>query len=116
MNDAIEVVCLGPCPVTATSLSALAQDEMEGHDHLAKPIATPVASLPDAAPMAGHNMEPIDSRDARVVAADAQGNQHLEPTIIDGVKEFELTTSVIRWNILPDVQVTAYAYNDQVPG
>lgn len=102
--------------VTATSLSALAQDDMSGETDMAMPSATPAASLPDATPMADHDMGPIDSQDARVVAADAQGNQLLEPTIVDGVKEFQLTTSVIRWNILTDVQVTAYAYNDQVPG
>jgi manganese oxidase len=34
----------------------------------------------------------------------------------NGVKIFDIETSVKRWNILPDVAVEAYAYNRQVPG
>ena len=40
----------------------------------------------------------------------------LEPRIEDGVKVFDLETSVIEWNILPDEPVMAYAFNQQVPG
>jgi FtsP/CotA-like multicopper oxidase with cupredoxin domain len=52
----------------------------------------------------------------RVTAADARGDQPLRPRIEGGVKVFDLTASVIRWHILPDVSVHAYAYNEQVPG
>jgi FtsP/CotA-like multicopper oxidase with cupredoxin domain len=47
---------------------------------------------------------------------EARGDQTLEPTIEDGVKVFDLGVSVIEWNILPDEQVEAYAFNRQVPG
>jgi FtsP/CotA-like multicopper oxidase with cupredoxin domain len=47
---------------------------------------------------------------------DAKGDQPLEPRIEDGVKVFDLETSVIEWNILPDERVMAYAFNRQVPG
>ena len=50
------------------------------------------------------------------MAADARGDQVLEPRIERGVKVFDIETSIIRWNILPDVSVEAYAYNHQVPG
>jgi FtsP/CotA-like multicopper oxidase with cupredoxin domain len=63
----------------------------------------------------GHAMEPVDVSGAPA-AADARGAQALEPALVDGVKEFQLSTSLIRWNILPDVQVGAYAYNGQIPG
>jgi FtsP/CotA-like multicopper oxidase with cupredoxin domain len=53
---------------------------------------------------------------AYTAPADARGDQLLEPRTADGVKTFDLETSVIRWNVLPDVQVAAYAYNRQVPG
>ncbi|WP_205757017.1 hypothetical protein, partial [Lactobacillus crispatus] len=49
-------------------------------------------------------------------AADARGDQALEPRIEGGVKVFDIEASIIRWNILPDVSVQAYAYNHQVPG
>src|ERR687892_1808366 len=49
-------------------------------------------------------------------STDARGAQPLEPRIEDGVKVFDLDISVIEWNILPDEQVMAYAFNRQVPG
>ena len=61
-------------------------------------------------------MTPIDASSAPAPGPEARGAQALQPTIAGGVKEFALTTSLIRWNILPDVQVAAYAYNNQVPG
>jgi hypothetical protein len=48
--------------------------------------------------------------------ADARGDQILQPHLDNGVKVYELEASVIRWNILPDVAVDAYAFNRQVPG
>jgi FtsP/CotA-like multicopper oxidase with cupredoxin domain len=48
--------------------------------------------------------------------ADARGDQTLEPRMEYGVKVFDLTASVIEWNILPGQQVEAYALNEQVPG
>jgi FtsP/CotA-like multicopper oxidase with cupredoxin domain len=47
---------------------------------------------------------------------EARGDQPLEPRVQDGVKVFDLDISVIEWNILPDQQVEAYAFNRQVPG
>jgi FtsP/CotA-like multicopper oxidase with cupredoxin domain len=46
----------------------------------------------------------------------AKGDQDLEPRIENGVKVFDLTASVIRWQILPNVHGDAYAFNGQVPG
>jgi FtsP/CotA-like multicopper oxidase with cupredoxin domain len=44
------------------------------------------------------------------------GNRELAPRIEADVKVFDLETSVIRWGILPNVTVDAYAFNGQVPG
>jgi FtsP/CotA-like multicopper oxidase with cupredoxin domain len=63
------------------------------------------------------DMAAVDPDAVRFVApADAQGDQTLEPRIEDGVKVYDLETSVIEWNILPDVQMMAYAFNGQMPG
>lgn len=64
----------------------------------------------------GHDMSPVDVSKAAAATPSARGNQSLPSTVIDGVREFHLTASVIRWQILPDVEVGAYAYNGQVPG
>ena len=47
---------------------------------------------------------------------DARGDQILQPRIEEGVKVFDLEASVVRWHILDDVSVDAYAFNRQVPG
>ena len=53
---------------------------------------------------------------AYTAPADARGDQVLTPKIENGVKVFNLDASLIKWNILPDKQVAAYAFNRQVPG
>jgi FtsP/CotA-like multicopper oxidase with cupredoxin domain len=45
------------------------------------------------------------------------GNQKLAPKVLpDGTKEFDLTSSVIDWEVSPGKTVKAWAYNNQVPG
>jgi FtsP/CotA-like multicopper oxidase with cupredoxin domain len=46
----------------------------------------------------------------------ARGDQALEPRVENGIKIFDIEASVIRWQILPDVAVDAYAFNHQIPG
>jgi FtsP/CotA-like multicopper oxidase with cupredoxin domain len=63
------------------------------------------------------DMAAADPRDVTYRAPDdARGDQPLEPRLENGIKVFELETDVIDWPILPDVRVTAYAFNHQVPG
>jgi manganese oxidase len=45
------------------------------------------------------------------------GNQRIAPKILpDGTKQFDLTASVIDWEVSPGKTVKAWAYNNQVPG
>ena len=45
------------------------------------------------------------------------GNQELAPKVgADGVKEFDLTASIIDWEVEPGVVVKGWAYNGQIPG
>ncbi len=45
------------------------------------------------------------------------GNKPLAPKVrADGTKEFDLTASVIDWEVAPGKTVQAWAYNGQVPG
>jgi FtsP/CotA-like multicopper oxidase with cupredoxin domain len=68
----------------------------------------------------GESMVDMAAVDPRAVAytapVNAQGDQLLEPRLEDDVKVFDLDVSVIRWNILDDEQVMAYAFNRQIPG
>ena len=60
----------------------------------------------------------IDSMLAFPAETEGIGNQPLEPTEIksDGTKIFDLTASVIKWEVSPGEFVDAWAYNDMVPG
>jgi FtsP/CotA-like multicopper oxidase with cupredoxin domain len=63
------------------------------------------------------DMAAVKPRQVTYTAApDARGDQILQPRIENGIKVFDIEASIIRWNILPDVAVEAYAYNRQVPG
>lgn len=71
----------------------------------------------DMSPEAMRDMAAVDPAQVRYTApADARGDQPLRPRLEGGVQVFDLTTEIIRWNILPDRQVLAYAVNRQVPG
>jgi hypothetical protein len=65
-------------------------------------------------------MRDMAAADPRLVTASyylaAKGDQDLPFRMENGVKVFELRPSVIRWQILPNVAVDAYAYNGQIPG
>ncbi len=77
----------------------------------------PAAPAAPAGGHGGHDLSPVDVRGAAPAKADARGNRPLAPDVdARGVKVFRLTTSVVRWSILPGVEVGAYAYNGQVSG
>ena len=60
----------------------------------------------------------IDSMLAFPAETEGLGNVPLEPTEIkaDGTKVFDLTASVIEWEVSPGEFVDAWAYNGMVPG
>jgi len=65
--------------------------------------------------MSGAHMEPIPSVGVPDATAKV-GGQPLAFKVENGVKVFDLTASAVRWNILDNVTVTAWAYNGSVPG
>ena len=70
----------------------------------------------EAAGMGSDDMSPVDVSRAPAAGPNARGGQMPQPTMHDGVKEFELSTGVVRWSILPDVEVGPYAYKWAGPG
>jgi FtsP/CotA-like multicopper oxidase with cupredoxin domain len=71
----------------------------------------------DTPAAAMREMAAIDPGEVSYAApTEARGDQLLEPRVQGGIKVFDLDISVIEWNILPDEQVEAYAFNRQVPG
>jgi FtsP/CotA-like multicopper oxidase with cupredoxin domain len=50
------------------------------------------------------------------VKTEGKGNQPLEPKIVDGVKVFELTASVVQWEYDAGKKAEAWVYNGTMPG
>jgi FtsP/CotA-like multicopper oxidase with cupredoxin domain len=74
-------------------------------------------TTPETPADAMRDMAAADPRQVSFTAPQAaRGDRRLTPRLENGVKVFDLDASVIRWNILPNIQVTAYAINRQVPG
>ena len=59
----------------------------------------------------------IESVMAFPAATEGHGNAVLEPEVLpDGTKHFELTASIVDWEVAPGEIVQAWAYNGIVPG
>jgi hypothetical protein len=70
--------------------------------------------------LSGGAMRDMAAADPNKVSArygvDVRGDQPLAFRMENGVKVFDLMTSVVKWSILPGVTVDAYAYNGMIPG
>jgi uncharacterized cupredoxin-like copper-binding protein len=78
-----------------------------GHD--AMPMTAAEGAQQDAAMM--------ESMLAFPAATAGLGNQPLEPDVlVDGTLHFELTASIVDWEVSPGNVVQAWAYNGMVPG
>jgi FtsP/CotA-like multicopper oxidase with cupredoxin domain len=84
---------------TAGQESALKASDDASNATMKKPVDAYVAQL-----KAGANTKGV-------------GNQPLAPKVLpDGTKEFDITSSIIDWEVSPGHTVRAWAYNGQVPG
>ena len=121
----------------ALDVSALAPGEYEmfceiaGHKEAGMVGSLVVGADGDGAPAAddhsGHSGDNIDyealdqammdSMAAFPAETEGTGNVPLEPEILeDGTKRFELTASIVEWEVEPGKFVDAWAYNGMVPG
>ncbi len=66
--------------------------------------------------LAGEKAMEAIPQDNVVMATETQGLQELPFKIENGEKIFKLTAQPVKWNILKDVTVTAWAYDGMVPG
>ena len=80
----------------------------------------PATTTPTATEHAGHTTSSTTPKDREANWDNApiikNAKNPLPYTLEEGVKVFELTLDMIKWEILPGVTVDAYAFNSQVPG
>lgn len=110
--------------VTLLTIASQGSAQAPGHGEM--PMGAKPAEAPGDRPYAGMAMpEPMEEPipDAGVpLATETKGAQPLTFRLERGVKIFELTARPVKWLILPawrdlpDVRVTAWTYNGQVPG
>mgnify|MGYP002777186661 CR=1 FL=1 len=103
---------------TPAPISSLPSSPMTGVSQMSGLVMPPgMIMTPDVSMEQMEDMAAVDLTKISYTAdANAVGDQVLTPTLENGVKVFNLDVSLIKWNILPDVQVAAYAFNRQVPG
>lgn len=102
----------------ASSIEDLPETQLAYVTRMGDLVMPPGMIMTNGMPMdAMRDMAAVDPAEVDAQArANARGDQPLAARDAGGVKEFDLTASVVRWNILPKVTVLAYAFNEQVPG
>jgi FtsP/CotA-like multicopper oxidase with cupredoxin domain len=89
------------------------QAEATPHDMTAMPQS-------QAGDMSADEMDAMHEKGVKAflagVKTEGKGNQPLQPKIENGVKVFELSSSVIQWEYDAGKKAEAWAYNNQVPG
>ncbi|MFC3859953.1 multicopper oxidase family protein [Deinococcus antarcticus] len=105
-------------PAASPNISSLPETPISTVTRMGNLVMPPgMIMTPDQSMEAMQDMAAVDlSKVTYTAPANARGDQTLQPKIVNGVKVFNLETSLINWNILPGVQVAAYAVNKQVPG
>ncbi len=108
----------GPAAQTPTHVGELPATPLQTPTRMGDLVMPPGMIMTKTMNMeAMRDMAAVDLTRVRFTApANARGDRTLTPQVVGGVKVFNFETSLIRWNILPNVQVAAYAVNRQVPG
>jgi FtsP/CotA-like multicopper oxidase with cupredoxin domain len=107
MTFKTQAVCVAICAALAASAAAQTATDHSQHAMPPKPVESAHG---------GHDMSPVDVTNAPKAPAVARGGQDLASQVVGGVRNFDLFTGVVRWEILPGIEVGAYAYNLQIPG
>jgi len=108
---AVAGTALRACNTSAAQKTALKAKDASGGTTAPNPA--PVTAASAAAAMDAMHEAGIKAFPAKTKG---MGNQLLEPKIVNGVKTFEITASVMQWETAPGQMVEAWTYNEQVPG
>ena len=113
-GGALGVALLGATrnlPAAASGAAATATPQLTV-DHSLHAAASPA---PSASPT-DHDALHQAATAAFPAKTQGAGLQELPSKVIDGVREFELTCGMLKWEVTPGQLLNAIAYNDQVPG
>jgi manganese oxidase len=114
-TTALGAIAAGGAACTKSEAKTTAQAAPQAPDHNSGPMAaTPAATAASKA----EEMDRMHEAGIKAFPAptEGKGNVLLAPRLEKGVKCFDLTCSVMQWETEPGKRVTAWAYNQQVPG
>jgi FtsP/CotA-like multicopper oxidase with cupredoxin domain len=115
-NTALTAIDTGVAVGCWVDESEAQASKLQSTDHsggTTAPNPAPVSAAAAAEAMDKMHEEGIKAFPAKTAG---KGNQLLKPRMDKGVKVFDITARVIRWETAPGQTVEAWAYNDQVPG
>jgi manganese oxidase len=101
--------CVGPAFFVNLTLGARDVGGIIMPRGMIMPFDTPAQTMRDMAAVRPRHVSFVAPKYARA-------DEVLQPRIESGVKVYDIEALVIRWHILPDLSVDAYAYNRQIPG
>ena len=104
--------------LSACGSDSSAQPPASTKEHDTHPAPTPTTAPAKSARQRADDMDAMHGRGIKAFPAPTagKGNQLLKPSMVGGVKVFELTAEVIDWEVEPGRMIKAWAYNGQVPG
>jgi FtsP/CotA-like multicopper oxidase with cupredoxin domain len=129
-RDFLRASALGlSLPIATGALAACSTGEAEtaagqanaaahaGGAHAA-PAAAAAVKTPESIRAKADEMDAMHEKGIKSFPAptEGKGNQPLAPRLENGVKVFDLETSIVQWEVEPGRRVEAWAYNGQVPG
>ena len=99
-------------PAAAATVASATATPMPPMDHSIQAAASPA---PSGAPV-DHDAQMEAVVKAFPAKTQGTGLQVLPSTVVNGVREFNLTCAPLKWEVTPGVVVNALAFNGQVPG
>src|SRR6185312_930161 len=77
---------------------------------------TVAAASPSASPTMDHDAQAEAAVKAFPAKTAGEGLQELPSQVVNGVREFDLTCDIVKWEVTPGKFFDAIAYNKQIPG
>jgi len=77
---------------------------------------TVAAASPSPSPSMDHDAQAEAAVKAFPAKTQGYGLEELRSTVVDGVRQFDLTCDPVRWEVTPGQFIDAVSYNKQIPG
>jgi FtsP/CotA-like multicopper oxidase with cupredoxin domain len=112
-NGSLAAIAVGAAACTPAAAGTEKTAAAAGHDGHVAPQGPAAPAVSAADQMDAMHEAGIKAFPAKT---DVWGNQLLKPRVEKGVKVFDLTASVVKWETEPGKRIDGWSFNGQVPG